>query len=211
MKKCIRITLWVLGIIVLLIVILALLTITPPLTVSYTVADAEADSLLASEIVDMISDAVVDDEGNIPEIAVVTIPAENVNALLRIAGYRLSRELEEEGIVCTFAWENGAIKAAGSYPLPLSKAAVGRALASPLIENGKMNVSVSSLKLGHLPLPGSILSFHDITEKDIEDDAAKLAFDAIHSLSATPEGSLKIGVYPEKVSNLIRILITDED
>ena len=52
---------------------------------------------------------------------------------------------------------------------------------------------------------------HFITEKDIENDAAKLALAAVHHLSFAPNGSMKIGVYPAKVSGLTRFLIMGQD
>ena len=211
MKKCIKITLWVLGIIVLLIVILALLTITPPLKYSAPVADAEDDSLLASEIADMISDAVVDDEGNIPEIAVVTIPAENVNALLHVAAYRLNRELKDEGIECSLGWDNSAVKAEASFPLPLSMAVIARGSASPVIADGVLTVPTLSLRAGLLPVPNLGFVKDRITADDIKDEKMKLAFEAIHDLSATQDGGLQIGIYPEKISALTRLLIVEEE
>ncbi|MBR4717293.1 MAG: hypothetical protein IKP09_04455 [Lentisphaeria bacterium] len=210
LKKSLKITFTVLAALIVLIVVLAALVISKPQSFPYTVEQAEADSLLASEIVDMISDAVVDDEGNIPEIAVITIPPENVNALLRIAAYRLNRELKDDGIECAFGWENSAVKAAACIPLPLSLAVVVRGTASPVIANGKMNAPAKNLKAGALPLPG-INVVKNVTADDIQDEKLKLAFEAIHDLAATPDGSLKIGIYPAKISNLTRILMTEED
>ena len=210
LKKSLKITLAVLAALIVLIVVLAALVISKPQSFPYTVEQAEADSLLASEIVDMISDAVVDDEGNIPEIAVITIPPENVNALLRIAAYRLNRELKDDGIECAFGWENSAVKAAACIPLPLSLAVVLRGTASPVIADGKMNAPAKNLKAGALPLPG-INVVKNVTADDIRDEKLKLAFEAIHDLAATSDGSLKIGIYPAKISNLTRILMTEED
>ena len=210
LKKSLKITFTVLAALIVLIVVLAALVISKPQSFPYTVEQAEADSLLASEIVDMISDAVVDDEGNIPEIAVITIPPENVNALLRIAAYRLNRELKDDGIECAFGWENSAVKAAACIPLPLSLAVVLRGTASPVIADGKMNAPAKNLKAGALPLPG-INVVKNVTADDIRDEKQKLAFEAIHDLAATSDGSLKIGIYPAKISNLTRILMTEED
>ena len=210
LKKSLKITLAVLAALIVLIVVLAALVISKPQSFPYTVEQAEADSLLASEIVDMISDAVVDDEGNIPEIAVITIPPENVNALLRIAAYHLNLELKDDGIECAFGWENSAVKAAACIPLPLSLAVVLRGTASPVIADGKMNAPAKNLKAGALPLPG-INVVKNVTADDIQDEKLKLAFEAIHDLAATSDGSLKIGIYPAKISNLTRILMTEED
>ena len=209
MKKKLKIVLIIFAVIIALLVILACLVISAPKSFPYTVADAETDSLLASEIADMISDSVVDENGDIPEIAEITIPPENVNALLRIAAYRLNLELKDDGIECALGWENAAVKAAASCPLPLSMAVVFRGSAAPAIENGVMHIPVSGLKAGLLPLPGSLLA-RDITEKDIKDDKLKMAFDAVHHLSVSPDGGVKLGVYPAKISNLIRILVTEE-
>ena len=210
LKKALKIALAVLAAIIVLLVVLASLIFSAPKSFPYTVEQAEADALLASGIVDMISDAVVDDEGNIPEIAVITIPPENVNALLRIAAYRLNRELKDDGIECAFGWENSAVKAAACIPLPLSLAVVLRGTASPVIADGKMNAPAKNLKAGALPLPG-INVVKNVTADDIRDEKLKLAFEAIHDLAATSDGSLKIGIYPAKISNLTRILMTEED
>ena len=210
LKKSLKITFTVLAALIVLIVVLAALVISKPQSFPYTVEQAEADSLLASEIVDMISDAVVDDEGNIPEIAVITIPPEHVNALLRIAAYRLNRELKDDGIECAFGWENSAVKAAACIPLPLSLAVVLRGTASPVIADGKMNAPAKNLKAGALPLPG-INVVKNVTADDIQDEKLKLAFEAIHDLAATSDGSLKIGIYPAKISNLTRILLVEEE
>ena len=209
MKKKLIIALVIPAVFVVLLVILACLAISAPKHFPYSVTDAEADSLLASEIVDMISDSVVDEEGNIPEIAEITIPPENVNALLRIAAYRLNLELKDDGIECALAWENAAVRAAVSCPLSLSTAVVLRGTAAPAIENGILHIPVSGLKAGLLPLPGSLLA-GDFTEKDIEDEKMKLAFSAIHHLSAAPDGTLTLGVYPARISNLTRLLVTED-
>ncbi len=211
LKKALKIALAVLAAIIVLLVVLASLIFSAPKSFPYTVEQAEADALLASGIVDMISDAVVDDEGNIPEIAVVTIPPEHVNALLRIAAYRLNRELKDDGIECALGWKNSAVKAAASIPLPLSLAVVLRGTASPVIADGKMNAPAKNLKAGALPLPSINIVKKNITADDIQDEKLKLAFEAVHDLAATPDGSLKIGFYPAKISNLTRILMTEED
>ena len=200
MKKKLIILLSILAAIIVLILVLVLLALGAPLKDSYTVADAEADNLLATEIVDMISDVIVDDEGNIPEIAEVSIPPEHVNALLHVVGYRVNKELEDDGIVCSLAWENAAVKAACSLPVPVVESIAVRGSAAPSIENGVM----------HLPLPGSLLA-RDIREQDIGNEKLKLAFDAVHHLSSAPDGGLKVGVYPEKISNLIRLIVQEED
>ena len=211
MKKKLKITLAILVAFIFLIAVLAALVISGPKSFPYTVEQAEADSLLASEIVDMISDAIVDENGDVPEIAEITVPAENVNALLRIAAYRLNREIKEQNIECSLAWDNSAVKAVACIPLPLSKAVIVRGSASPVIADGKLNAPLKGLKAGHLPLIGFNIVKKNITANDIEDEKLKLAFEAVHDLAATPDGSLKIGIYPAKISNLTRILIMDEE
>lgn len=211
LKKGLKITLAIFIAIIVLLVVLALLIFSAPKSFPYTVEQAEADSLLASEIIDMISDAVVDEDGNIPEIAVVTIPAENVNALLHVAAYRLNLELKADGIEISLNWENAEIKAAASVPLPVVKGVNVRGTASPVIADGKMNAPAKNLKAGALPLPSINIVKKNITADDIQDEKLKLAFEAIHDLAATSDGGLKIGFYPEKISSLTRILMTEED
>lgn len=211
LKKALKIALAVLAAIIVLLVVLASLIFSAPKSFPYTVEQAEADALLASGIVDMISDAVVDDEGNIPEIAVVTIPPEHVNALLRIAAYRLNRELKDDGIECALGWKNSAVKAAASIPLPLSLAVVLRGTASPVIADGVLTISSLKMRAGHLPVSNCGFVKEKITANDIEDEKLKLAFEAIHDLAATSDGGLKIGFYPAKISNLTRILMTEEE
>ncbi len=211
LKKSLKIVLAVFAAIIVLLIVLAALVISAPKNFPYTVAEAESDALLASEIIDMISDSVVDEDGNIPEIAVITIPPENVNALLRIAAYRLNRELKDDGIECSLAWQNAAVNAAASIPLPFSKAVVVRGTASPVIADGKLNAPAKALKAGSLPLPGIRIVKKDITADDIKDEKLRLAFEAVHDLAAAPDGSLRIGIYPAKISNLTRILMTEED
>jgi len=209
-KKLIVIGLSIFVAIIVLLLVLVLLALGAPLQYSYTLAEAEADSLLASEIVDMISDAVVDDEGNIPEIAEVSIPPEHVNALLHVVGYRVNKELKDDGIVCLLGWENAAVKAACSLPVPVVKTIALHGTAAPSIENGVMHVPLRGLKAGNLPLPASLLP-GEIREQDIQDEKVKLAFNAVHHLYASPDGGLKVGVYPEKISNLIRFIVREED
>ena len=211
LKKSLRITLAGLAAVIVLLVVLAALIFSAPKSFPYSVEEAEADALLASEIIDMISDAVVDEDGNIPEIAVVTIPAENVNALLHVVAYRLNRELKDDGIECSLGWENSAVKAAACIPLPLSLAVVVRGTASPVIADEVMTISSLHLRAGYLPVANSGFIKERITADDIEDEKLKLAFEAIHDLAATPDGGLKIGFYPAKISNLTRILMTEED
>ena len=211
LKKTLKIILAVLIAIIVIILVLAALIFSAPKSFPYTVAEAEADSLLASEIVDMISDAVVDEDGNIPDIAVITIPAENVNALLHVVAYRLNREMKDEGIECAIGWENSAVQAAASIPLPLVKGVTVFGSASPVISDGVMTVSSMQLRAGHLPVSNCGIVKEKITAEDIEDEKLKLAFEAIHDLSATPDGGLKIGFYPAKISNLTRILMTEEE
>ena len=211
MKKRLKITLAGLAALIVLLLILAALIFSAPQSFPYTLAEAEADSLLATEIVDMIADAVVDEDGNIPDIAVVTIPAENVNALLRIAAYRLNRELKDDGIECAIGWENSAVQAAASLPLPVVKGVNVRGSASPVIADGVLTVSSLKMRAGYLPVSNCGIVKEKITADDIKDEKLKLAFEAVHDLSATPDGSLKIGFYPAKISNLTRILMTEED
>ena len=211
LKKVLKITLAVLAAIMILIVILALLIFSAPQKFPYSVEEAENDALAASEIVDMISDAVVDEDGNIPEIAVVTIPAENVNALLHVAAYRLNRELKDDGIECSLGWENSAIRAAASVPLPVVKGVNVRGSASPVIADGVLTVSSLKMRAGYLPVANSGFIKEKITADDIDDEKLKLAFEAVHDLAATPDGGLKIGFYPAKISNLTRILLVEED
>ena len=210
MKKKLIVVLSIFAAIIVLSLVLALLAIGAPLKYSYSLADAEADNLLASEIVDMISDAVVDEEGNIPEIAEFSIPPAHVNALLHVVGYRVNKELEDDGIVCSLGWDNAAVKAACSLPVPVVNTIAVRGSAAPSIENGVMHVPLRGLKVGYLPLPGSLLA-RDIREQDIKDEKLKLAFNAVHHLSSAPDGGLKVGVYPEKISNLIRFIVKEED
>ena len=211
LKKVLKITLAVLAAIIVILVVLALLIFSAPQSFPYSVEEAEADALAASEIVDMISDAVVDEDGNIPEIAVVTIPAENVNALLHVAAYRLNRELKDDGIECSIGWENSAIKAAASIPLPVVKGVNVRGSASPVIADGVLTVSSLHLRAGHLPIANSGFIKEKITADDIDDEKLKLAFEAVHDLAATSDGGLKIGFYPAKISNLTRILLVEEE
>ena len=193
-----------------ILLILAVLVISAPLKYSYSVAEAEADSVLVGEIADIISDALIDEDDNIPEIVQVTIPPEHVGALLRIAGYRVNRELKDEGVLCSLAWENASVKAEASYRLPLSMEATLRGNAVPSLENGVLHVPVSRLRAGLLPLPGALL-VRDISEKDIKGENLKLAFEAVHHISVSQDGGLDLGIYPEKISNLIRLLVSQED
>lgn len=211
LKKALKIILAILVAFIVLLVVLASLIFSAPQSFPYTVAEAEADALLASEIVDMISDAVVDEDGNIPEIAVVTIPAENVNALLHIAAYRLNRELKDDSIECSLNWESSAIKAAASVPLPVVKGVNVRGSASPMIADGVLTISSLKMRAGHLPVSNLGFVKEKITADDIRDEKLKLAFEAVHDLSATPDGGLKIGFYPAKISNLTRILLVEEE
>ena len=211
LKKALKIILAVFVVLLILIVVLAALIFSAPQSFPYSIEEAESDALLASEIVDMISDAVVDEEGNIPDIAVVTIPAENVNALLHVAAYRLNRELKDDGIECALGWENSAIKAAASIPLPVVKGVNVRGSASPAIADEVMTISSLHLRAGYLPVANSGFIKERITADDIEDEKLKLAFEAVHDLSATSDGGLKIGFYPTKISNLTRILMTEEN
>ena len=211
MKKRLKITLAGLAALIVLLLILAALIFSAPQSFPYTLAEAEADSLLATEIVDMIADAVVDEDGNIPDIAVVTIPAENVNALLRIAAYRLNRELKDEGIECSLGWVDSSVQAAAAIPLPVVKGINVRGTVSPVIADGRLNAPVKGLRAGLLPVPNVGIVRESITADDIRDEKAKLAFEAVHDLSATSDGELKIGFYPAKISNLTRILVTEEE
>ncbi len=211
LKKALKTILAIIIALIVILAVLAALIFSAPQSYPYTVAEAESDSLLASEIVDMISDAVVDEDGNIPDIAVVTIPAENVNALLRVAAYRLNRELKDDGIECSLAWKDSVVQAAASIPLPVVKGVNVRGSASPAIADGVLTISSLKMRAGHLPVSNFGFVKEKITANDIENEKLKLAFEAIHDLAATPDGGLKIGFYPAKISNLTRILMTEEE
>ena len=86
-----------------------------------------------------------------------------------------------------------------------------RGSASPAIADGVLTVSSLKMRAGHLPVSNFGFVKEKITADDIEDEKLKLAFEAIHDLAATPDGSLMIGFYPAKISNLTRILMTEED
>ena len=211
MKKKLKLAFTIFAGFLVLFIILAALIISAPQSFPYSVEEAGKDALLASEIVDMISDAVVDENGDIPDIAVVTIPAEHVNALLHIAAYRLNREIKDEGIECSIGWMDSSVHAAACIPLPLAKAVIVRGTASPVIANGVMTIQSLHLRAGYLPISNFGIVKEKITADDIDDEKLKLAFEAIHDLSATSDGTLKIGFYPAKISNLTRILMTEED
>lgn len=211
-KKFLIIVISVLVALVVLFGLLLLLLLSAPLKYSYSVAAAEADSLLVAEIADMFADAVTDGKGDIPEIAEITIPPDHAGALFRLAECRINISLKDEEITFTLVRDGTAFHAAASYPLPLSTALIARGTVTPSIDDGVLHLPVTGLKLGHLPLSSSVLPFGEvITEKDIECDAGKLALAAVHHLSVTPDGGLKIGICPEKVSDLTRFLIMEKD
>ena len=201
----------VLAAVVLLLVALALLIVTPPAQYVYMPAQAEADSLLVAEIVDMISDSVVDDEGNIPEIAEVDIPAEHVRALLRQVAYHINVKMKDDGVACALDWQDGALAAECSYPLSESKAVILRGAAVPTLQFGVFTLKTVRLSAGHLPLPSSINPVKDgITEESFKDEEARQAFTTIHHLEPAEDGGLRLGVYPERISSLIRLLVSGD-
>ena len=164
-KKTLVILGSVLGAIVLLLAVLALLLVSPPANYVYMLDQAEADSLLVAEIVDMISDSVVDDEGNIP---------------------------------C-------------SYPLQESKAVILRGAAVPPLKYGVFTLKTVRLSAGRLPLPSSIRIVKDgITEESFKDEEARQAFSTVHHLEPADDGGLRLGVYPERISSLIRLLVSGD-
>ena len=206
-KKTLVILGSVLGAVVLLLIVLALLVVTPPANYVYMPAQAEADALLVGEIVDMISDSVVDDEGNIPEVAEVTIPAEHVRALLRQVAYHLNLKMKDDGVACALDWRDGALAAEYSYPLSKSKAVIVRGAAVPTLKFGVFTLKTLRLSAGRLPLPTSIRIIPDgISEESFEDEEARQAFSTIHHLEPAEDGGLRIGVCPERISSLIRLL-----
>ena len=210
-KKTLVILGSVLGAVVLLLVVLALLIVTPPANYVYMPAQAEADSLLVAEIVDMISDSVVDDEGNIPEIAEIDIPAEHVRALLRQVAYHINLKMKDDGIACSLDWQDGALAAEWSYTLPKSKAVILRGAAVPTLKFGVFNLKTVRLSAGRLPLPSSIRIVKDgITEESFQDEEARQAFSTIHHLEPADDGGLRLGVYPERISSLIRLLVSGD-
>ena len=210
-KKTLVILGSVLGALVLLLVALALLIVTPPANYVYMPDRAEADSLLVAEIVDMISDSVVDDEGNIPEIAEVTIPAEHVRALLRQVAYHINLKMKDDGVACSLDWRNGALEAEYSYPLSESKAVILRGAAVPTLKFGIFTLKTLRLSAGHLPLPTFIRILPDgISEESFKDEEARQAFATIHHLEPAEDGGLRIGVCPERISSLIRLLASGD-
>ena len=212
MKKFVIIALSILGVFVVVSIILALLAIATPLEYSYTVAEAEADSLLAAEIADMISDAIADDEGSIPEIAEISIPPDHANALIRLVECRINMAMKDKEVTCTLTRDGDAFRAAASYPLPFSTALVLHGTVTPSIETGVLHLPVNGLKLGRLPISTSCLPFGEVTaEKDVECEAAALALASIHHLSFASDGSIKLGIRPAKVSGFTRFLIEGRD
>ena len=201
----------VVAAVVVILAVLAALAISKPANYVYLPSQAEADALLVSEIADLISDSVVDDEGNIPDVAEITVPEENVQALLRQLGYHLNLKMKDQGIACAFSWRDGTLSAECSYPLPKSKAVILRASAAPVLRGGVLFVHPKKLRAGSLPLPSSLPAIKtEITEDDFRDEEAKQAFATIHHLEASPDGGVRIGVYPERISSLIRLLVSGE-
>ena len=210
-KKTLVILGAVLAAVVLLLVVLVLLIVTSPANYVYMPAQAEADSLLVAEIVDMISDSVVDDEGNIPEIAEVTIPAEHIRALLRQVAYHVNLKMKDEGVACSLDWRDDALAAEYSYPLPKSKAVILRGAAVPTLKFGVFTLKTQRLSAGYLPLPSSIRIIQDgITEESFHNEEARQAFSTIHHLEPIEDGGLRLGVYPERISSLIRLLVSGD-
>ncbi|MBO7089576.1 MAG: hypothetical protein J6W70_06700, partial [Lentisphaeria bacterium] len=116
-----------------------------------------------------------------------------------------------DGIECTLGWESSTVKAEASVPLPVVKGVNVRGTASPVIADGVLTISSLKMRAGHLPVSNFGFVKEKITADDIRDEKLKLAFEAVHDLSATPDGGLTIGFYPAKISNLTRILMTEED
>ena len=210
-KKTLIAVLSVIAALIVIVAALALSAISRPANYVYLPEQAEADSLLVSEIVDMISDSVADDEGNIPEIAEIAIPQENVQALLRQVGYHLNLKMKEDGVSCAFSVNGGSLQAECSYPLPRGRAVIARATASPVIRDGVLLVNLHSLRAGSLPVPKFLGLVPDrITADTFKDEEARQAFDTIHHLEIAPDGDLRIGVYPERISSLIRVLVSGD-
>jgi len=210
-KKTLIAVLSVIVALIVIVAVLALSAISRPANYVYLPEQAEADSLLVSEIVDMISDSVVDDEGDIPEIAEIAIPEENVQALLRQVGYHLNLKMKDDGVSCAFSVNGGSLQAECSYPLPRGRAVIARATASPVIRDGVLLVNLHSLRAGSLPVPKFLGLVPDrITADTFKDEEARQAFDTIHHLEIAPDGGLRIGVYPERISSLIRVLVSGD-
>lgn len=211
-KKLKRILLVVLLLVVLLIVIPAALLLSDSLRFVYMVPEAEADNARLGELIDILADASENEDGDIPEIIQVSVPPDIVNAMLRLTAYHLNDRIGEKGVRCFLVWDKDkqAIRAAAAYDLPLSLELTLRANVSPSVENGVLHLPVTGLRAGHLPLPASLLA-RDIAADDIKDDSRKQLLAAIHHLSPRPDGSLEVGIYPEKISSLLRFLKTQQD
>ena len=119
--------------------------------------------------------------------------------------------MKDDGIACAFGWQGGTLEAECSYPLSQGKAVVAHATAVPTLRDGVLHIETKSLRAGSLPLPASLpVVNRDITADDFKDEEAKQAFATIHHLEASPEGGLRIGVYPERISSLIRLLVSGD-
>jgi len=212
-KKLKRILFSLLILLVLLAVLLGLL-FSNPLRFTYTVPEAEADNARLGELIDILADASADKDGNIPEIIQINLPPEIVNALLRLASYHLNGRIRETGIRCFLVWDKdqSSIRAAVSYDLPLSLELALRANVSPSVENGVAHLPVAGLRAGNLPVPAFLLPLpRSISDGDLKDDSQKQMLAAIHHLSPKQDGSIEAGIYPEKISNLIRFLKAQQD
>ena len=209
MKKGLKRTLTVLVIVLVILLVIAALPFCAPLHYAYTAAEAEADNNLIGEFLDIVADASTDEDDNIPEIIQVSIPPDTVNAMLRAAACIVSRDLKDKGVLCALEWDGGSstLRAAGSYDGPkLPMAVTVRAeFVSPSIRDGSVFAPATGLRAGLLPLPNSLIP-GKISANDIKNDNLKQALAAIHHLSAAPDGSLDVGIYPERLSNLTRLL-----
>ena len=77
--------------------------------------------------------------------------------------------------------------------------------------DGVLLVNLASLRAGSLPVPKFLGIVPDrITAETFKDEEARQAFATIHHLEIAPDGGLRIGVYPERISSLIRVLVSGD-
>ncbi len=194
-----------LGIIILLLILLIL----PQKDFPYSDEDAERDALLSSEIAEIIADSIVDEEGNVPEIAEIIIPDTHADALFRNISQKLNLYIKHDinpNLQIQLAWESDSVKAYCAYNLPFSTAFAVQLKTMPNIGlGGEIVLNLKQLKIGYIPFPsGFNIPIPLDDHKEIQN-----AISAIKELHATKDGNILIRIYPEKVSSLLQALIAE--
>lgn len=213
MKKLLKILFCIIIVIAIAIIVVAALLITPREHIMFTPESIEEDNVLSGQMMDTIADSLVTEDGDIVEEAVIAIPPEQFNALLRAAVFASDFHRAPNDYYLRVVSADGSIQAAYYYDLPTGGNIQLIAYVLPMMRDGKLAIDVKKLKIGHISTSGAAIEQYSGEElkKFNDSENGKLFSAAVKDIAISNDGTVTLRLNPVEFSKLVLMLTNDND